>query len=278
MVTQMKSDTESQLLNELKVLTKDIAVKNKRIQEIILLMDLSSEMTEEMPERVYPSSLPESNKTTVEQVPLPVNRNRIVINAPKRVVKSPTVAKPPKELNVFMLFGILGVVIAFLAIYVLGKAYINVIPDFAKAMFVYVLATILLALSFKLNKRGKELLYGLGQSFFLFGIMIGYVYYHLTTPLTSFLLILIWLLSFNILEMKYKPLFMNLLVTQVASLFLILYLSSESLLFAGIYSLVLIVFNKYRITNIDDGKQQLLLHGASYFNLMLLIFRILVLF
>lgn len=274
----MKSDTESQLLNELKVLTKDIAVKNKRIQEIILLMDLSSEMTEEMPERVYPSSLPESNKTTVEQVPLPVNRNRIVINAPNRVVKSPTVSKPPKELNVFMLFGILGVVIAFLAIYVLGKAYINVIPDFAKAMFVYVLATILLALSFKLNKRGKELLYGLGQSFYLFGIMIGYVYYHLTTPLTSFLLILIWLLSFNILEMKYKPLFMNLLVTQVASLFLILYLSSESLLFAGIYSLVLIVFNKYRITNIDDGKQQLLLHGASYFNLMLLIFRILVLF
>lgn len=71
---------------------------------------------------------------------------------------------------------------------------------------------------------------------------------------------------------------MNLLVTQVASLFLILYLSSESLLFAGIYSLVLIVFNKYRITNIDDGKQQFLLHGASYFNLMLLIFRILVLF
>lgn len=278
MVTQMKSDTESQLLNELKVLTKDIAVKNKRIQEIILLMDLSSEMTEEMTERVYPSSLPESTKTTVEQVPLPVNRNRIVINAPNRVVKSPTVAKPPKELNVFMLFGILGVVIAFLAIYVLGKAYINVIPDFAKAMFVYVLATILLALSFKLNKRGKELLYGLGQSFYLFGIMIGYVYYHLTTPLTSFLLILIWLLSFNILEMKYKPLFMNLLVTQVASLFLILYLSSESLLFAGIYSLVLIVFNKYRIKNIDDGKQQLLLHGASYFNLMLLIFRILVLF
>lgn len=274
----MKSDTESQLLNELKVLTKDIAVKNKRIQEIILLMDLSSEMNEEIPERVYPSSLPESTKTTVEQVPLPVNRNRIVINAPNRVVKSPTVAKPPKELNVFMLFCILGVVIAFLAIYVLGKAYINVIPDFAKAMFVYVLATILLALSFKLNKRGKELLYGLGQSFYLFGIMIGYVYYHLTTPLTSFLLILIWLLSFNILEMKYNPLFMNLLVTQVASLFLILYLSSESLLFAGIYSLVLIVFNKYRITNIDVGRQQLLLHGASYFNLMLLIFRILVLF
>ena len=281
----MRSKTETELINELRILTKDIGSKNKRIQEILLLLDLDSESERDatiirnvnldkllVPDPT-PTFTPEQTETIVE------TKNRVILKQPVSSSKDFTrVETPRKELNIFMLFGVLGVVIAFVAIYVLGKAYISVIPDVAKALFVYVLATIMLTLSFKLNKRGKELFYGLGQSFYLFAIMIGYIYYHLTTPLISFVLILIWLLAFNLLEMKYKPLFMNLLVTQVASLFLILYLSSESLLFAGIYSLVLIVFNKYRIKNIDSDNQKLLLHGASYFNLMLLIFRILVLF
>lgn len=279
----MRSKTETELINELRILTKDIGSKNKRIQEILLLLDLDSESDEVTVRNVNldrllvtdptPTTTPDSTETILAP------KNRVILKTPVRNSKDfVPIEKPRKELNIFMLFGVLGVVIAFVAIYVLGKAYIGVIPDVAKALFVYVLATIMLTLSFKLNKRGKELFYGLGQSFYLFAIMIGYVYYHLTTPLISFVLILIWLLAFNLLEIKYKPLFMNLLVTQVASLFLILYLSSESLLFAGIYSLVLIVFNKYRIKNIDSDNQKLLLHGASYFNLMLLIFRILVLF
>lgn len=282
------------LIKELLLLTSEINSKNKRVHEILLLLNSSDD-----------------SKTTKTNVVKKEERKQVVIKPKEKevqkkeftnvdTVKTDTTNKPkltfknkesivykneekvnipiPKEVNIFMLFGVLGVVIAFLAIYVLGKAYIGVIPDIAKALFVYVLATILLTLSFKLNKRGKELFYGLGQSFYLFAIMIGYIYYHLTTPLTSFVLIVIWLLAFNLLEMKYKPLFINLLVTQVASLFLILYLSYESLLFAGIYSLILIVFNKYRIKNIENDKQKLLLHAASYFNLLLVVFRIIILF
>jgi hypothetical protein len=275
------------LIKELLLLTSEINSKNKRVHEILLLLnstDASSQTKTNVVKKeeskqvvVIKPKEKEVQKKTVTTAVKPTltfkNKESIVYKTEEKV-NIPI----PKEVNIFMLFGILGVVIAFLAIYVLGKAYIGVIPDIAKALFVYVLATILLTLSFKLNKRGKELFYGLGQSFYLFAIMIGYIYYHLTTPLTSFVLIVIWLLAFNLLEMKYKPLFINLLVTQVASLFLILYLSYESLLFAGIYSLILIVFNKYRIKNIENDKQKLLLHAASYFNLLLVVFRIIILF
>lgn len=283
-----------ELLKELLLLTSEINSKNKRVHEILLLLnstDASNPIktnvvtTEERKQVVIKPKEKEVQKnefTNVDTVKTDTTNKPTLTFKNKESIVYKTeekVNKPiPKEINIFMLFGILGVVIAFLAIYVLGKAYIGVIPDIAKAMFVYVLATILLTLSFKLNKRGKELFYGLGQSFYLFAIMIGYIYYHLTTPLTSFVLIVIWLLAFNLLEMKYKPLFINLLVTQVASLFLILYLSYESLLFAGIYSLILIVFNKYRIKNIENDKQKLLLHAASYFNLLLVVFRIIILF
>ena len=279
-----------ELLKELLLLTSEINSKNKRVHEILLLLnstDASNTIktnvvtTEERKQVVIKPKEKEIQKKAVSTVTTVTTTNKPTLtfkNKESIVYKNEEKVNIPKEVNIFMLFGILGVVIAFLAIYVLGKAYIGVIPDIAKAIFVYVLATILLTLSFKLNKRGKELFYGLGQSFYLFAIMIGYIYYHLTTPLTSFVLIVIWLLAFNLLEMKYKPLFINLLVTQVASLFLILYLSYESLLFAGIYSLILIVFNKYRIKNIENDKQKLLLHAASYFNLLLVVFRIIILF
>lgn len=284
-----------ELLKELLLLTSEINSKNKRVHEILLLLNSTDASnatktnvltTEERKQVVIKPKEKEVQKKAVSTVTTvttvnPTNKQKLTFKNKESIVykNEEKVNIPiPKEVNIFMLFGILGVVIAFLAIYVLGKAYIGVIPDIAKAIFVYVLATILLTLSFKLNKRGKELFYGLGQSFYLFAIMIGYIYYHLTTPLTSFVLIVIWLLAFNLLEMKYKPLFINLLVTQVASLFLILYLSYESLLFAGIYSLILIVFNKYRIKNIENDKQKLLLHAASYFNLLLVVFRIIILF
>lgn len=280
------------LIKELLLLTSEINSKNKRVHEILLLLNSSDDSKtkktnvvkkEERKQVVIKPKEKEVQKKAVSTVTTvnSTNKPKLTFKNKESIVykNEEKVNIPiPKEVNIFMLFGVLGVVIAFLAIYVLGKAYIGVIPDIAKALFVYVLATILLTLSFKLNKRGKELFYGLGQSFYLFAIMIGYIYYHLTTPLTSFVLIVIWLLAFNLLEMKYKPLFINLLVTQVASLFLILYLSYESLLFAGIYSLILIVFNKYRIKNIENDKQKLLLHAASYFNLLLVVFRIIILF
>lgn len=280
------------LIKELLLLTSEINSKNKRVHEILLLLNSSDDSKttktnvvkkEERKQVVIKPKEKEVQKKAVSTVTTvnSTNKPKLTFKNKESIVykNEEKVNIPiPKEVNIFMLFGVLGVVIAFLAIYVLGKAYIVVIPDIAKALFVYVLATILLTLSFKLNKRGKELFYGLGQSFYLFAIMIGYIYYHLTTPLTSFVLIVIWLLAFNLLEMKYKPLFINLLVTQVASLFLILYLSYESLLFAGIYSLILIVFNKYRIKNIENDKQKLLLHAASYFNLLLVVFRIIILF
>ena len=78
MVNQMRTNTESQLLNELKVLTKDIAIKNKRIQEDFILLDLSSEMNEEIPERVYSNKflfLNQLKHLQSEQVPITISRN-----------------------------------------------------------------------------------------------------------------------------------------------------------------------------------------------------------